>query len=595
MLRDRIRELIQQAIVDLQRDGTLPGSKVPQFSVEAPENPAHGDYATNAALVLAKAAKRKPMEITEVLAEKLRAYGAEILANVHTAPPGFINLSIVDEVLVSSLPVILADPAAVGTIGRDELTLWRSKKVILEFTDPNPFKEFHIGHLYSNIVGESLARMFEAVGAEVKRANYQGDVGLHVARAVWGMQKKMAEDGIGLAALEARDLAERIKFMGQAYADGAKAFDGDEEVKGEITALNKKIFELDPEIRELYEKGRAWSLEYFEQVYRRLGTKFDFYYFERDVGQVGLDLVRDNLAKGVFEESEGAVVFPGERFGLHRRVFINSQGLPTYEAKELGLAPKKYKDFAYDLSVVITGNEIIDYFKVIIVALKQIYPELGEKTLHIAHGMVRLAAGKMSSRTGEVVRAEELLDEVKRRAIGIMERSEKAAPIRDKDAVAEAVAVGAVKYSLLKVGIGKDIVFDIDTSLNLEGDSGPYLQYTHARLKSILRKAARDAKVSNAATVPESTALDAGEHRLLAAMLRLPEAIEDALKDYTPNTLANYLYGLAKLANEFYHSHPVIQEPNEAKREARIAIVSGVALTLARGLGLLGIEAPEEM
>lgn len=594
MFRSRIRELIQQAVAKLQEEGTLPKFVIPDFSVEVPENPAHGDYATNIALVVAKLAKERPLAVAAPIAQKLSALPSPLIARAEVAGPGFVNVFLRETHLWGELSSVLQ----AGEI-QSRLDRWEEKKVMVEFTDPNPFKEFHIGHLYSNTVGESLSRILEAAGAVVKRTNYQGDVGLHVAKAVWGMQRRMVSTAVSLAELEGKSLEERMQFLGQAYADGARAFDTDERAKEEIVELNKKIFALDAAVADLYTKGREWSLEYFERIYQRLGTKFDFYYFERDVGKVGANLVREQLARGVFEESEGAVVFPGEKYGLHRRVFINSEGLPTYEAKELGLAPTKYRDFPYDLSIIVTGSEIVDYFKVLIAALKEINPVLGGKTLHIAHGMVRLARGKMSSRSGEVVRAEDLLNEVKDRVRAIMEALESPVAPERRPEVAERIAVGAVKYSLLRSSIGQDVIFDVDTSLSLAGDSGPYLQYTHARFKSILRKSAeltrnRNAEQTRNLSTPGIT-LDGVEHRLLVTMLRLPETIEDALKDYTPNTLANYLYGLARQANEFYHSHPVLQELDETKRSFRIALVMGVALTLAKGLDLLGIAAPQEM
>ena len=585
MFRRKLQPLIAQAIAELQREQQISPFDVPVFSVTASEHAGHGDYSTNVALLAAKLVKRPPMEIAELLAVRLRTYDAEIMAQVDAVAPGFVNITLSNQLLSGALGHTTSKPAWWRTDGE------RGKKVIAEFTDPNPFKEFHIGHLYSNIIGEALSRIFEAGGAEVKRANYQGDVGLHVAKAVWGMRRKLGAAGIQLSDLGGKDPNERAKFLGEAYADGARAFEEDESAKGEITALNRKIFANDPEVRELYETGRQWSLEYFERIYRRLGTKFDFYYFERDVGKIGLELVREHLARGVFEESDGAVVFPGEKYGFHRRVFINSEGLPTYEAKELGLAPTKYRDFRYDRSIIITGSEIIDYFRVLLAALKEINPDLAAKTVHIAHGMVRLPGGKMSSRTGDVVRALDLIEEVKARVLKRMAALKTELPRGRWPEIAEAVALGAIKYSFLRVGVGKDSAFDIETSLSLEGDSGPYLQYTHARLKSILRKYGKEIeKWEN-----RKLELDAAEHRLVVAMLRLPEAIEDALKSFTPNVVANYLHALAQLANEFYHSHPVMQEPDATKRDLRLAIVAGVADTLKSGLGLLGIEAPEEM
>lgn len=270
---------------------------------------------------------------------------------------------------------------------------------MIEFTDTNPFKEFHIGHLYSNIVGESLSRLLEAQGANVRRVIYQGDVGMHVAKAVWGfmqnLENKSGQDLVlRIANLEEKSLHEKIKFLGDAYSYGSRAFEDDSQAAEQIKVLNKKIYDKDIEVMPAYNVGREWSLKYFETIYARLGTKFDNYYFESEVGPEGSKIVKEYQLKGIFEESDGAIIFPGEKYGLHNRVFINSLGLPTYEAKELGLAPRKYKDFSYDMSVIVTGNEINEYFRVLLKALELIYPDIAVKTKHISHGMVRIPEGK---------------------------------------------------------------------------------------------------------------------------------------------------------------------------------------------------------
>src|SRR3989344_3643544 len=481
MIETELREVIEKAA----------GERV---VLEHPANSEHGDYSTNIALVLAKKLNKDPREVAEEILSKVKSQKSKVFDSVQVAGPGFINFFLSHNYLMGEMGEVQKKKEKYGTSVSS-----KGKKVMVEFTDPNPFKEFHIGHLYSNIVGESLSRVFESQGALVKRANYQGDVGMHVAKAVWGMKKKMEADKLSLAGLAKKSLEERVKFLGQSYALGADAFERDESAKKEIGELNRKIFALDKEIKELYLKGRKWSLDYFEKIYKRLGTKFNYYYFESKVGKVGLETVKEGLKKGIFEESQGAVIFPGEKYGLHSRVFINSQGLPTYEAKELGLAPTKYRDFKYDLSLIITGNEIIEYFKVLLVVLKEIEPKLAEKTRHISHGMVRLPVGKMSSRTGSVITAEQLIDEVKSRVRKIMESSGTGSeiPQREQGVTAEAIAVGTVKYALLHVRLGKDIIFDFEKSLSLQGDSGPYLQYTYARCKSILRQSKFNSKLNS--------------------------------------------------------------------------------------------------
>ena len=466
--------------------------------------------------------------------------------------------------------------------------LLAGKRVMIEFTDPNPFKEFHIGHLYSNAVGESIARLLGANGAQLKRANYQGDVGLHVAKAIWGMKQlshKMPK--------ESDSLSVKARWLGMCYAAGALAYEEDERARQEIGELNKKIFAKDKEIKELYKKGRKWSLERFEESYRRLGTKFDYYYFERDAGERGLDIVRQNIPKGIFQESEGAVIFLGEKYGLHNRVFINSQGLPTYEAKELGLAPTKYKDFKYDRSIIVTGNEIVEYFKVLIAALKQIYPELGEKTVHLSHGMVRLPEGKISSRKGNVITGEGLLDEVKERAHKLAAGSEAVLSAREKEEVAEKVAVAAVKYSLLRVALGKDIIFDFEKSLSLEGDSGPYLLYTYARCKSIVRKSKIKNQKLKLQINPQN--LSKEELDILRTAYKFPEVVRQAAEKYAPNLLCSFTFDLAQKYNAFYNAHRVLEADTKEQKEFRLLLTASTAQLLQNCLHLLGIQILEKM
>jgi len=558
--------------------------------IDRPAVSSHGDYATNVAMIAAKKVGKSPMDLAEELKEKVlhvisNETGAlkedskslSAIAKVEVVAPGFINFWLSEEYLLAQLEKI-KERVAINN------PTYRGKKIMIEFTDPNPFKEFHIGHLYSNTVGESLARLLEASGATVRRVNYQGDVGLHVAKALWGITKKMNDLRLTMDDLEKKTLDERIKILGQAYAMGAKAYEDDSQAKEEINALNKQVYQHDPNIEKLYQVGRQWSLDYFEKMYERLGTKFEGYYFESTVGELGLALVKEFLKKNVFEESDGAVIFPGEKYGLHNRVFINSLGLPTYEAKELGLAPKKYEDFAYDLSIIVTGNEIIGYFKVILSALGQIRPDLASKTKHVAHGMVRLPEGKMSSRTGNVITGEWLLDEAKARIVkNFKDVDEKTAGI---------IAVAAVKYALLKSSIGKDISFDFDESISLEGNSGPYIQYTYARTQSVLDKVKKQNAKGKSGNAKVATEVNPEELALLRLVQQFPEVVEEASEKFAPNTIATYVFDLAQAFNLFYQKHKIIGTKEEA---FRVFLVSKVGSILSSGLDLLGIAAPQKM
>ncbi len=552
-----MKAIIEQAIKKVLKER---GIKPVKFMVEHPENMSWGDYSTNVGIITHKA-----KEICAAL--KTEENMKKLASNIEVAGAGFINISIQSEALITLTNKVLK--------GDWEKPL-KGKRIIVEFTDPNPFKEFHIGHLFSNIVGESLTRLFISQGAEVKRACYQGDVGMHVAKAVWGMKKK------NWSTVIKKPLADRIKFMGQAYALGATAYEEDEAAKKGIVELNKKIYALDESIKQLYETGRAWSLEYFATLYRRLGTKFDYYFFEREVGKIGLKLVKECFKKGVFVKSQGAVIFPGKKYGLHDRVFINKLGLPTYEAKDLGLALAKFEKYPYDQSVIVTGNEINEYFKVVLTALEKINPDLRRKTKHLGHGMVRLPEGKMSSRTGKVLTGEWLLDEAKQKIKTAFKSSE---------AVAEAVAVAAVKYALLKTGIGQDVIFDFAKSISFEGNSGPYLQYTHARAHSVLAKS----KIQQGPALPDGKngPLNQEEEILLRTLCRYEEVVMEAAENLAPNKIAEFLYDLAQKFNSFYNKHRVIGSGQA--EPFRLWLTHATAEIVKEGLGLLGIKAPKKM
>ena len=614
-MRDIKKSIIKALIAAIKKVGAE--VVVDQLTLEHPAVEEHGDYSSNVALATFEKAKgrrpkaegKTPREMAGKIVGILQSNEElkKIVSRIEVAGPGFINFYLTKGVLIDELKQIEREKFDFG-----KGDFLKGKKIMVEYTDPNPFKEFHIGHLFSNTVGESLVRLFDSQSAIVKRVNYQGDVGMHVAKAVWGMIQKIKNQKSKINDLEKLPLNKRAKFLGQAYAFGAVAFEKGEGTKKEITELNKKIYEQDPGVMELYNKGRKWSLDYFETVYQRLGTKFDYYYFESVAGKVGLEFVKENLKKGIFQESKGAIVFPGEKYGLHTRVFVNALGLPTYEAKDLGLAPTKYKDFPYDESVIVTGNEINEYFRVVITALKQIDPKLGEKVHHLSHGMVRLPEGKMSSRTGKVLTGEWLLDEVKKMVLKRMESSTVEFSPGERESTADKIAVGAVKYALLKAGIGHDVIFDFGKSVSLEGNSGPYLQYTYARTQSVLQKseirnpclAGRQAKSE---TISKSEIrnykLNNEELTILRWIYRFPEVVMEAARQYAPNLMCTFLYELAQRYNSFYNKHRIINLSkinqqsaiNNQQSSFRLLLTAAVGQVLKNGLTLLGIQTPEKM
>ncbi len=532
------------------------GFGVVEVKLEHPDNVANGDYASNVALMLAKQLGKSPQQVAEEIKNNFPTN--ELIKKIEIAGPGFLNFFLTDQVFTEQVKAVLEQG---DDYGKNEDV--KGYKVMVEYTDPNPFKLFHIGHLMSNAIGEAISRVAEASGAEVKRACYQGDVGMHVAKAVYGLQ-----NGQDLTA---------------AYAFGSKVYDESEKAKAQIIELNKKIYQKsDDEINKIYDASRKESLDYFATIYKKLDTNFDFNFFESEVAQFGKELVEQNIDK-VFTNSDGAVVYAGEKDGLHTRVFINSEGLPTYEAKELGLAKIKYDAYPYDYSIVVTGNEIVEYFKVLMAALKQLYPELAGKTRHVPHGMLRLPSGKMSSRTGEVITAEALIVEVKQKIADKIKEAKKDSNL--DEATLEQVAIGAIKYSILKQDITKDIIFDLEKSISFEGSSGPYLQYTYARTQSVLAKAKTENLAPSLNNVEEPGLVE----KLLT---RYPEAVYQAGENLAPHHITTYLTELAAAFNAYYANHKIIA--NEASGY-RLALTATVGQTLKNGLKLLGIATPERM
>ncbi len=569
------------------------------IKLEIPQDTAHGDYSSNLALQLSKKLGKSPRDIAEQLLSEVNSQKLDVIGKVEVAGSGFLNFYVSKKYLSQNLENIISEKEAFG-----KSDILKGEKIMVEFTDPNPLKEFHIGHLYSNAVGESIARLFESQGAEVKRAIYQGDVGLHVAKAVWGINKKLQELGVSFNELEEKfsnfknakapelnEEALRAQFLGETYALGATAYEESEAVKEEINTINKKVYSReDSSINNLYDKGKAWSLGYFETIYKRLGTKFDYYYFESEAGVRGVEIVHEHTPK-IFKEDTGAIIFPKEISGLHTRVFINSLGLPTYEAKELGLAPKKYEDFPYDRSIIVTGNEIKEYFKVLLKALSLIRPDLASKTKHISHGMVRLPEGKMSSRTGNIITGMYLVNSA------ILEINKKMKNSEELEGVSEQMAVGAIKYSFLKVSVGSDLEFKLDESVSLEGNSGPYIQYTYARTQSILSKrhSERSEESQEILRFTQDDKLEHEELELLRKLQYFPELITFASDNLSTSTVCNYLYELSKEFNLFYEKHRITNIEDENVKNFRIALTAGVGQVIKNGLALLGISSPQKI
>lgn len=523
-----------------------------------------GDYSTNVALQLAGQLGKSPREIAQTLAEELRKTMPEI-AEIAVAGPGFLNLRLDDGALLNGMGADAAQPL-------------KGETVVVEYSDPNPFKVLHAGHLYTSVVGDAIANLLQLAGARVYRVNFGGDVGLHVGKTLWAILQELGGDPDKLSEVKAEDRAE---WLAKAYIGGTQAYENDEQAKAAIIDYNKRVYRLhadndhDSPFAKVYWTCRQWSYDYFDEFYKRIGSHFDKYYPESLTVRIGLDTVRQHTGD-VYEQSDGAVVFNGEKFGLHTRVFINSEGLPTYEAKDVGLIMLKKQDYKFDRSIVVTGNEQIQYMAVVLKSIEQFAPELAKATTHLTHGIVKLQGGvKMSSRKGNFLRAVDVLD-----AAAAANQA-----LTGKDN--EDATLGAVKYSFLKTRMGGDIIYDPDESVSLEGNSGPYLQYAHARARSILRKAGADNTDAGA-----DVELQADERSLARKITEYTEVLEKAITELMPHQVCTYLYELAQVFNRFYEHNRVLGDERQA---LRLSLVLYYADTLKHGLELLGIAAPEQM
>jgi arginyl-tRNA synthetase len=553
-----LHKLISQALTELfgiQAD----------FVIEHPKDMSHGDYATNAALVVSKQLNKTPKEIADALAEHLASHKDPFVQSVSIAGPGFINIVIARSHFVDAV----SEAAHVTTYGYTNV--YTGKKILVEHSSPNLFKPFHIGHLMNNTIGESITRLAKTSGADVATMSFPSDISLGVAKAIFTLLEKHTYGG--------HIFEPKIRVLGDAYVEGTKRYEEDESIHDRVKQIADNLYAgIDSEEYKVFETSKKYNIEYFEQIVAKLGSHFDSYIYESEAGVDGKNIVLENTP-GVFTESEGAVVYiPDESTKLHTSVFINSQGNPTYEAKDIGLLDLKFKKYNPDLSIFITDAQQVSHFNVVLDAAAKIKKEWADKSLHRFHGRMSFKGAKMSSRLGGVPLAEDVINTV------VGEVVEKNADVTPESA--QKIAIAAIKFSILRAQAGKDINFDPDTSLSFEGDSGPYLQYTAVRAGSLLEKA-KDITPSTETPIEGTETLE----RLIA---RFPEVVTEAQTQWVPHQLVTYLLELAQAFNSWYGQGKIIDDDKDATAY-RLAVTAAMRQTLINGLWILGIEVPERM
>lgn len=600
----KISELLKSAIsalYDIETEVDL---------VEAPKETG-ADFATNLAMGLVKSLKRNPMEV----AEEIRARVLELdeqeksISEIEIARPGFINIKLSDGFYSQELEKYQKD--FLKNISQDE---YLNKTVICEFSDPNPFKILHVGHLYTSMVGDAISRIVEFAGGNVIRANFGGDVGLHVAKNMYALLKHKDEIS------DLMTVSEKTELLSKTYVEGSTAYEEDEEAKKKIIEINKKVYEIaeagesvitdleelvedgksaqenldELELAKIYYWGRKASYQYFEDFYKRIGVKFDRYYPESTVVAKGLEMVTKGLSDGVYEESDGAVVFKGEKYGLHTRVFINKNGLPTYEAKDIGLIFTKWEDYHFDKSIIITGNDIIDYMKVVLKSVEQYAPELPERTLHLTHGQVKLPGReKMSSRKGNFLKAVDVIDLISGELVKVQEEVSRNKGEGMSSGVDPKILFGAIRYAFLKYKVGGDIIFDVKESVSMTGNSGPYLQYSAVRAQKVLGKILESqVEKVNKKVEQKDWILEGSEKSLIKKIMQYKKVLDEVVDELSPSKLCTYLYEIAQDFSRFYENVQVVGSEFEVERGV---IVLAYLKVLTHGLSILGIEIPEKM
>ncbi len=534
--------------------------------LEVPPKAEMGDYAFPC-FSLSKKMKKAPAEIAKELSSKMKASG--FIREIRTEGPYVNFFGDWEKLGEKTLKKIGEEGERFGT-GK------KSEKMMIEFAHPNTHKALHIGHARNLTLGEALSRTMSFAGYDVKRVNYQGDIGPHVARCIWGLLNlKEKEPGKG-----------KGEWLGRIYAK-ASAEAKNYNVEKEIRQINKDLYAGKPELLKLWKKTRKWSLDYFDEVYRDFGIKFDRFYFESEVEGPAIKLAKELEKKGTAKMSEGAIVMDLEKYGLGIFVLLTQDGTPLYSVKDFILARMQDKEYKPDRIIHVVGSEQELHFRQVFRSLEMMKSPIAKKEYHLSYGLVNLESGKMKSREGQVILYEELKDKIVETAKEITMKKNPKLSKSELEKIARTVGLGALKYDMVKVSPEKTIIFDWNRALSFEGNNAPYLQYTHARCCSILGKAGKPGKYDASLLKEES------EVSLLRKLSSFPVVVERAGREMRPHYVATYIYELCDAFNEFYQKVPVIKAVKE--KAARIALVDSVRITIRNALNLLGIEAPEKM
>ncbi|MDX2063983.1 MAG: arginine--tRNA ligase [Bacteroidia bacterium] len=541
-----------------------------------------------------------PEALGQAIGDYLVAQGIGIAR--HSTVKGFLNVSFADSYWAQALAHAAHDPQQLWY-----LPLGAGQRVMVEFSSPNTNKPLHLGHLRNNFLGDAISRLYQAAGYAVVKANLVNDRGVHICKSMWAWQQYGQGDVPGPERKGDHLVGDYyVRFEQTLKAQAAELMAADpalslEEARKRAPAtlavqeMLRQWEAADPEVRALWQRMNGWVYQGFEATYRRMGIAFDQYYYESDTYLLGKDILDEGLATGVFyRRPDGSVWVDLTAEGLDEKLLLRADGTSVYMTQDLGTADLKYRDHAMHRSVYVVGNEQDYHFKVLFSILKKLGRPYAQGLYHLSYGMVELPSGKMKSREGTVVDADDLMAEVVQSAQAETTEKGKVSGLSPDqlETLYETLGLGALKFYLLKVQPHKKMLYDPAESVSLQGDTGPFVQYTHARIRSLLYKAA---EMGLSAGAFEGASLSPEERAVVQRLLRYPHTLREAVQTYDPSAVVNYLLDLAKDYNRFYYAHPVLREDAPATLGLRLTLSRLTADTLREGMGLLGIGVPDRM
>ena len=557
-----------------------------------------------------KMSKKKPEDTAQQIGEYLKANCAHVVADFNVVK-GFLNLSIAPAAWVSLLNDIHAD----AKFGEKPVTE-QSPLVMIEYSSPNTNKPLHLGHVRNNLLGWSLAQIMEANGNKVIKTNIVNDRGIHICKSMLAWQKwgngetpetsgKKGDHLIGdyYVAFDKHYREEIAELKAQYTKEGMDEEAATEKAKAEAPLI-KEAHEMlvkwehnDPEVRALWEKMNSWVYAGFDETYKMMGVGFDKIYYESNTYLEGKKKVEEGLEKGLFfRKDDNSVWADLTDEGLDQKLLLRSDGTSVYMTQDIGTADLRFKDFPIDKMIYVVGNEQNYHFQVLSILLDRLGFKWGKDLVHFSYGMVELPNGKMKSREGTVVDADDLMAEMIKDA---RQTSDELGKFKDmseeeRQEISRIVGLGALKYFILKVDARKNMLFNPEESIDFNGNTGPFIQYTYARIRSIMRKAAADG-IEIPAQLGADAPINEKEIDLIQKMNEFAAAVADAGNNYNPAGIANYCYELTKEFNQFYHDYSILNAESEAEKTTRLVLAANIAKILKNGMALLGIEVPERM